>query len=294
MVYYTIKKISLYKFIFYLCAVALLIGTASCSFRGVKRAKNISYLEEGLIESVPEQNLNIFSPRRSNELKDVFVFIHGGNWNSGRKEIYSFLGNRMARKGVVTVIIDYPLSPEATYKEMGLASARAVTWIHENIQNYGGDPDKIFVSGHSAGGHLAALIAVRDEYFSPAGKVNPIKGAIMIDAAGLDMYGYLKESNYPEDNTYIQTFTNDPVIWKEASPMYHLYKGMPPFLIFRGGRTYQSIINSNEKFVNTLEAYVESVTYKVQERKKHVPMITQFIWTWNSNYKEILEFMRSN
>jgi len=293
-VFNTAKKFFGKKFIIYLSISAAFVQLASCSFRGVNRSKDIIYLEQGQIESVPEQHLNIFSPRNQKELKDVFVFIHGGNWNSGRKEIYSFFGNRMARKGVVAVIIDYPLSPEATYKEMGLSSARAVSWIHENIKNYGGDPDKIFVSGHSAGGHLAALIAVRDEYFSPAGKINPIKGAIMIDAAGLDMFGYLQESNYPEDNTYIKTFTNDPLVWKEASPMYHLYKGMPPFLIFRGGRTYKSIIKSNEKFVDTLEAYVDSVNYNVQERKKHVPMITQFIWTWNSNYKEILEFMKSN
>jgi acetyl esterase/lipase len=266
----------------------------SCSFRGVNRSKDITYLEDQQITSVQEQSLNVFSPKRSKELNDVFVFIHGGNWNSGRKGIYSFFGNRMARKGVVTVIIDYPLSPEATYEEMALSSARAVSWIHENIQNYGGDPDKIFVSGHSAGGHLAALIAVRDEYFSSAGKVNPIKGAIMIDAAGLDMYGYLQERNYPDDNTYIKTFTNDPDTWKEASPMYHLYTGMPPFLIYRGGKTYNSIIKSNEKFVYTLDNYVDTVNYTVQEGKKHVPMITQFIWTWNSNYKEILEFMESN
>lgn len=291
---YTVKKISGSKFFIYISLGAILVFWSSCSFRGVSRSKNVTYLEAYQIDSVPEQSLNIFAPRRPKELKNVFVFIHGGNWNSGRKEIYSFLGNRMARKGVVAVIIDYPLSPEATYKEMAQSSASAVSWIYENIIDYGGDPENIFVSGHSAGGHLAALIAVRDEYFSSRGKINPIKGAIMIDAAGLDMYGYLQESNYAEDNTYIKTFTNDPVIWREASPMYHLHNNMPPFLIYRGGRTYKSIIKSNDRFVSTLEEYVGSVDYTIQDNKSHVQMITQFIWTWNSNYREILDFMESN
>ena len=130
---------------------------ASCSFRGVTRDRDIVYLEEQQITTVSDQGLNIFSPRRAKGLQEVFVFIHGGNWNSGRKGLYSFLGNRMARKGVVTVIIDYPLSPAVTYEEMAKASAAAVSWVHENIRDYGGNPDKIFVSGHSAGGHLNAI-----------------------------------------------------------------------------------------------------------------------------------------
>jgi pimeloyl-ACP methyl ester carboxylesterase len=94
----------------------------------------------------------------------------------------------MARKGVLTVIIEYPLSPEAQYQQMATASAKAVQWVKENIKGFGGDPDRIFVSGHSAGGHLAALISIRPEYFDSLSLPNPIKGLILIDAAGLDMY----------------------------------------------------------------------------------------------------------
>ena len=278
-------------FKFPLIALIFLQVFTSCSFKGVSRSKDITYLGGRVLADIPAQELNVFSPRKSKEPNEVFIFIHGGNWNSGRKELYSFFGNRLARKGVVSVIIDYPLSPDATYKQMAIVTAQAVSWVYENIEEYGGDPERIFVSGHSAGGHLAALVAVRDEYFSSRGKNNPIKGAILIDAAGLDMYGYLKEKNYPADNTYIKTFTNDPVIWKEASPMYHLSEEMPKFLIFRGEKTYPSIIKSTEKFVSTLSGFVEEPNYTVQSGKKHLPMITQFFWTWNSNYDDMLKFM---
>lgn len=270
----------------------LLISITSCAFKSVTRSKNITYLNADNANIKAAQKLNVFAPRRHGSLKDVLIFIHGGGWNSGKKSLYSFLGNRMARKNVVTVIIDYPKSPAATYDEMATDAAIAVNWVKKNIERYGGDPDKIFISGHSAGGHLAALILVSNKYFDKLGTVNPIKGAILIDAAGLDMYGYLQKENFSEGNSYLQTFTSNPTVWKDASPLYHLHKGMPPMLIYRGGKTYPSIEVGNEKFIAALNALGYNTPYHILQRKKHVPMITQFLNSSNPRYKEIIEFMR--
>lgn len=198
----------------------------------------------------------------------------------------------MARKNVVTVIIDYPKSPGANYEEMATDASKAVKWVKENIERYGGDPQKIFISGHSAGGHLATLITVRNEYFDKLGMVNPIKGTILIDAAGLDMYSVLKEENFKEGNTFLQTFTTNPATWKAASPIYHLHKGMPPMLIYCGGKTYPSIAISNEKFVAALKSLGYDPAYHILKGKKHIPMITQFLNSRNKRYNEIIEFMR--
>ncbi|MBC7888419.1 MAG: alpha/beta hydrolase [Ferruginibacter sp.] len=269
----------------------LFTGTG-CAFKSVTRSKNIVYLRAESANNKAAQKLNVFAPRNNNSSKEVLIFIHGGSWNSGNKSLYSFLGNRMARKNVLTVIIDYPKSPEANYDEMATDAATAVKWVKQNIEQYGGDPDKIFIAGHSAGGHLATLITVYNKYFDRLGIANPIKGAILIDAAGLDMYGYLQEENYPDGNTYLQTFTSNPATWKEASPLYHLRKGMPPLLIYRGGKTYPSIEVSNEKFVAALKDLGYNPAYHILKGKKHVPMISQFLNSGNRRYKEIIEFMR--
>ncbi|MDQ3394341.1 MAG: alpha/beta hydrolase [Bacteroidota bacterium] len=274
--------------------VIILVTSSSCAFRRVTRNKDIPYMEYDSARSIPAQQLNIFSPRKPKDLKDVLIFIHGGSWKSGNKDLYNFLGNRMARKGILTVIISYPLNNVATYNEMAIASARAVKWMHNNIKDYGGDPEKIFVSGHSAGGHLAALIAIRNEYFDSVGIKSPLKGVILIDAAGLDMYGYLKEEQFQEGHYHLRTFTSKPAVWKEASPMYHVHPHMPPLLIFRGEKTYPSIIKSTERFVKAMKPYVPTPHYKVQKGKRHIPMILQFIWTWNPLYKEIIHFMEKN
>jgi acetyl esterase/lipase len=221
----------------------------------------------------------------------VLVFIHGGNWNSGKKSQYNIIGNHWAKKSITYVIIDYPLSPQANYKDMAVVSAQAVKWVKENIAKYNGNPERIFVSGHSAGGHLAALISIDSQYFDDLNIKNPIAGTILIDAAGLDMYGYLLEEKLSGDHTYLKTFTKDPNIWKEATPLYHLHKDMPPMLIYRGGKTYDSILKSNEKFVKALDDYTPRTPYRIQKSKKHIPMITQYFTPWNKCYGEIIEFM---
>lgn len=272
-------------------AFLILISTTSCAFKSIHRDKNIIYMKTDSTRSIPPQTLSIFSPRKPVD-KNVFIFIHGGSWRSGDKKLYSFFGSRMARKGVVTVIINYPLNAVGDFNDMAYASATSVKWVYENIDQFGGDRNKIFISGHSAGGHLASLISVRDEYLDSVGIKSPIKGAILIDAAGLDMYGYLMEAKKPVGHSYLKTFTSIPSEWKKASPLYHLHKGMPPFLIYKGEKTYVSILESHDKFVKVLPNYTSKVNYIVLKRKKHIPMITQFLWPWNTRYNEILRFMK--
>jgi len=198
-------KFRLSSKIFVLSIFSLLFS--SCAFESIKRSKNIVY-QEATAKS-EKQELNIFAPRKPAVLKDVFIFVHGGSWKSGKKSQYNFFGSRMARKDVVVAILDYPLSPKATYHDMAGAVANGVLWVSKNIQKYGGNPEKIFISGHSAGGHLAALVAVRKEYFDSLGTTSPIKGLVLIDAAGMDMYGYLKEEKFPDDHSYLNTFTHE-------------------------------------------------------------------------------------
>ncbi|TDB59838.1 alpha/beta hydrolase [Arundinibacter roseus] len=255
----------------------------------VLRKKDILY--QPASSGQPEQRLDVYAPKKMNKPKPVLIFIHGGNWNSGKKSTYRFLGNSFARKGIVTLIIDYPLSPQATYQQMAEASARAVQWAVQNATTYGGDPKRVFVSGHSAGGHLAALIALDSAYFSTLSLSNPLAGVILIDAAGLDMYSYLMEKKYQRGHTYLATFGTDPATWKKASPRYHLNPDQPPFLIYRGEKTYESIEVSTEAFMEDFRKQVPSPDYFICKGKKHIPMITQFIFPWNPLYHQMIDFM---
>ncbi|WP_229204280.1 alpha/beta hydrolase [Dyadobacter alkalitolerans] len=269
---------------------AFMLTLSGCSFKRITKSKNIVYQKAD--KTSAEQQLNVFAPKKHSGPGDVLIFVHGGNWNSGKKSQYNIIGGHWAKKGVVTVIVDYPLSPSAGYDAMAVSVAKSVDWVKKNISQYGGNPERIFLSGHSAGGHLAALIATDDHYFKNLGLENPLAGVILIDAAGLDMHGYLLEEKFEKGNTYLNTFSNNPDTWKKATPLYHLHRNMPPMLIYRGGKTYPSILESNEKFIKALQAYSPETPYHIQKGKKHVPMITQFFNPWNTRYGEILEFMK--
>jgi len=269
----------------------LLLLFQNCAFTEIKRSKDIPYTQSS---SQHPQKLNIYAPVKKKELKPVLVFFYGGNWTSGRKGLYSFFGSRWARKGVVTVIPDYPKSPLATYKEMTMDAAQAVKWAKENIQQYGGDPNEIFVAGHSAGAQLAALSSLDTTYYKTWGTENPVKGIILIDPAGLDMYRYMKEVDYGPDNSYLQIFGKDEASWKSASAIFYLQHKSPPMLVYTGGRTYATIIICAQRFVNKARSYNADITYKVINGRKHIPMITQFFNTFNPLYKDIQSFIHNH
>lgn len=279
------------RYHFPLIIILVIISAWGCAFKSVSRAKHIPYAAQNQDSKISSQQLNVFSPRKQSELNPVLVFIHGGSWRSGRKELYSFFGNRFARKDIVTVVIDYPLGERVNYQDMANASAHAIRWVYENIRSYGGDPEKIYVSGHSAGGHLAALISTDAQYFSTINVSSPIRGTILIDAAGLDMHGYLLKRKLATTHPYIKVFSMDSLEWKKASPIYSVSDKTPPMLILRGGKTYPSIEKGTEKLVEKVKTLPVNFKYVVQHRKKHIPMITQFFWTWNVNYRRIAEFM---
>lgn len=269
--------------------VSLTAFLTSCA---VKKHTNLPYLSQPALQIATDgtvPTLNIFTPRKLAEIKrPVLIYVHGGNWNSGSKELYGFFGRNFAKHDVVTVLPGYTLSPNANYDTMTQQIAEAIRWTQQNIATYGGDPSQIYLTGHSAGGHLIALATLNPQYgINP----NSISGIILNDAAALDMYHYL-EGNPPtiKDN-YLTTWTNTPETWKAASPIYFLTEDSPKFKIYLGSKTYQSIDTANRRFLDALHAFQPEVEFNILD-KKHVPMITQYFWPWSKRYDEILGFMR--
>ncbi|WP_026965819.1 alpha/beta hydrolase [Algoriphagus terrigena] len=257
----------------------------SCAFRRINRTKEITYLQAA--DSLPERQLNVFSPKKKG-IYPVLLFVHGGSWNSGNKEIYDFFGSRMARRKVVTVVIDYPLAPEFKVNAMEKAVVQAVKWTSGNIAEYGGDPKQIYISGHSAGGHLAGLVAMKASLF-PDG--TPLKGAILNDPGGLDMDRYLADSGQTTGKKFIKSFTDDPAVWKEHSPINFLGETDVPLLIMEGGKTYPSITQTVGIFREAAEKKGVPLEYSFYRRKHHIPMMTQFFFTWTRGYQDVLGFI---
>jgi acetyl esterase/lipase len=260
-----------------------------------KRFKNIPYKATTAPDFSAEKNiLDVYRPnRRSDKPYPVVVFIHGGNWNSGSKNIYWFIGRRLAKQGVVAVIISYRLSPSVQVPAMAEDCAQAVSWTSQHIAEYGGDPNRIYVMGHSAGGGLAAILATNNALFTKIGLPgNPVKGAILDDPAGINMYDYLKKMEFPGDKQYLTSFGTEPEGWRSMSPLYNVQAGTPPMLLYTGEKTYPSIISGTKALHEKLQAVGTKSQYTVIPGKEHVPMVKQLFWKGNIIYRDLLSMVR--
>ncbi|MEZ5565646.1 MAG: alpha/beta hydrolase [Gammaproteobacteria bacterium] len=112
-------------------------------------------------------------------LRPVVIFIHGGSWASGSKKQYLFVGSTLAAQGYVAVLPNYRLSPAVRFPVFVEDAALAVAWTLREISRYGGDPHRVYLMGHSAGAHIAMLVALDRHYLADDGATaDDLRGVI--------------------------------------------------------------------------------------------------------------------
>ena len=276
----------------YTLIMFFLLSGISIAFAGIGIKRDISY--RGQTQNV-RNLLDVYYPKNTKTPKDVLVFIHGGSWDSGKKETYWWLGKNLARKNVISVIINYSLSPKAEYEEMASDCSEALKWVKDSISQFGGNADRIFVMGHSAGGHLAALINNDPRFFKQAGISNPIRAVILNDGFGMDMFEYLNAAKKnKQTESFMNTFSRDANLWKTGSPIFYLENVQNPYLIFVGEHTYPAIKLQSDRLYKQLIQTNKKSEINIIKRKKHIGMISQMIFSSNKMYDMILSFMDRN
>src|SRR3990172_4835016 len=139
-----------------------------------KRIADKFYAEyDGISKSIPygsraAQKLDVYSPETGSNYP-VLIFVHGGGWDSGNKELYAPVAQKLLPEGLVLVVPGYTLYQDATYRQQTDDVAAAISWTLENIAQYGGDPKRIIAGGQSAGGHLTALAVLDAQWLSRYG-----------------------------------------------------------------------------------------------------------------------------
>lgn len=117
----------------------------------------------------PRGRLDVYAPDRSRGAAPVVVFFYGGSWQSGNKGTYRFVGAALAASGFVVVIPDYRLYPEVRSPDFLEDAARAVRWAHDHAAEFGGDPSRMVLAGHSAGGQIAAMLTFDRQWLTAVG-----------------------------------------------------------------------------------------------------------------------------
>ncbi|MEX0628088.1 MAG: alpha/beta hydrolase [Cucumibacter sp.] len=124
----------------------------------------------------PRHMLDVYAPKGLENAAPVILFVYGGSWNRGERRDYEFVGHALAARGFVTVIADYRLVPEVAYPGFVEDCAAAVGWIERNIGDYGGDPRRLFLAGHSAGAYNVAMLALEPAFLRDQGVTVKVRG----------------------------------------------------------------------------------------------------------------------
>jgi acetyl esterase/lipase len=204
----------------------------------MNKALNVRYAEAaGVAPNL--LSLDAYSPK-DDQKHPVMIMIHGGGWRAGDKAnagVAEVKSRHFVAAGYVFVSINYRLSPAVVHPVHVQDVAKAVAWVHTNIARHGGDPDRLFLIGHSAGAHLAALVASDERRLKAEGKdLGILKGVVLLDGAAYDLPDQMKRRDIAPAGgaTYEIAFGKDETAWADASPRLHVAagKGIPPFLVF--------------------------------------------------------------
>jgi acetyl esterase/lipase len=182
--------------------------------------KDLTYFE-GKAEDAAKHKLDLYLPKDAKSAP-VFLFIHGGAWRFGDRGLYPPLGQRFAKEGIVTVIPSYRLAPQSPWPAQAEDAAAALAWTVRRIAEFGGDTNRLFVGGHSAGGHLSSLLTFNPRYLQGYQLTSGvIRGVIALSGV------------YNLDIGDVQTtvFGTDRQVRRDASPLFQISSPAPPFLV---------------------------------------------------------------
>lgn len=236
-----------------------------------------------------KHRLDLFVPEGLQDAS-VLIFVHGGGWSSGDKNLYAFVGRTFAQQGFVTAIVNYRLSPQVQHPAHIEDVARAFAWVYRNISQYGGSAEKIFVMGHSAGGHLTALLALDEKYLGAHGlTLAAIKGAIPISG----VYDVTIDPPGPF-NVYQIVFGADPQQRRDASPITHVGPNRPPFLILYAQFDFPGFDAQARQLLSGLREYENEATLLEIPNRDHVTIIANIGASHDPTTEEILKFLRSH
>lgn len=218
-------------------SLLLTVITMNSVAEGQTINRDVPYAEP----AVERQVLDIYAPKDAKSLPVVF-WIHGGGWQVGDKSDVNLKPQAFMDRGFVFVSTNYRLLPHVDMGTLTRDVAKSCGWVHKHIADYGGDPNRIFVMGHSAGAQLAALLCTDEVYLKAEGvPFSVLKGCVPVDGDTYDIPAIIElaETRWRLHGQarakfgHREKFGNDPALHKDFSAVTHVAKGkgIPPFLI---------------------------------------------------------------
>lgn len=212
-----------------LFAIAILAAAVGAADLPVRVVNNIPYLT-GVSYANDWDKLDLYLPEGKRDVP-VIVWIHGGALTQDDKNLEVATGKRFAAAGIATAAVNYRLSPAVSHPAHVQDAAASFAWVKRHIAEYGGDPNNVFLVGHSAGAYLAQLLVTDEKYLRAHNlSARDVRGVVPISA----FFWVEKEGVAPDRPKTV--WGTDAKVWVDASPAHHLRGNLPPTLIIYADR----------------------------------------------------------
>ncbi len=216
----------------------------------------------------PRHVLDLYRPAHLTHYP-ILLYVHGGAWVSGDKSNAAAIGQTLAANGIGVAAVNYRLSPDVTHPAHLQDIALAFDWVAEHIADYGGDASRIFVGGHSAGGHLTTLLTLDDRYLAEVGH-SPAEIFGVISFSGV----YMIEQWIME---YADgAFPDDQLGRYAASPYVHVHADAPPMLLLVARNDYPQLIGEAKLMTQALEKAKVAVELYTIPNRDHYSLVSLF------------------
>lgn len=241
-------------------SLSFLIANSATLTGRYDRSTNHSYGPES------RQKLDVYSPKNAKD-RPVVVFFYGGSWTAGSRGLYRFVGAALAERGIVTVLPDYRLYPQVKFPQFIDDGALAVAWVQKHAREFGGDPQRIVLMGHSAGGHEAAFLAYDRQLLQKVGA----RPEWIVGLVGLSGPYALAP-----DTEILNTIFASPYTEAEWQPVRFVTSQSPPTLLVHGTADDVVSIKHAEKLRDVLQTNHVRVETQFYPDKRHADTVAGF------------------
>jgi acetyl esterase/lipase len=252
----------------------------------VRIERDIRYLES----DDERHRLDIYAPPDASGLP-VALYFYGGGWRSGDKRLFEHLGRALAVRGIVTLAVNYRLTPAVKSPAHAEDCAAAAGWVHRNIGSYGGDPERLVLTGHSAGAHLAALVGTAPGFLAEVGvPESAVRGVVMISGA-TDLRSHVGSIVFTSREFVEQAFGSTPEELGAASPMTYVRPGLPPFLVIVAEDDPPGLREQGKMFAEALRDAGNEVIFISVKGRDHFSIVRRFGPSDDTTANAVAEFV---
>ena len=244
-----------------LISLLIALATPQVAFR---RTADVPYTQG------PRGRLDVYEPRAPHHGAPVVVFFYGGNWDSGTKALYRFVGATLAARGMVVVIPDYRVYPEVRFPVFLQDNALAVRWAADHAAEHGGDAGKLFLMGHSAGAYDAAMLALEPRWLAEVGlqSVRDVRGLIGLSGP----YDFL-----PLKRERLKIIFGPPEGLSATQPINHVDGRGPPALLLAGAADRTVLPRNSQRLADRIRARGGEAETVIFPRASHARTITDLL-----------------